>query len=152
MVMAVETGTKKENRLANRHPIFCTGADTMKIMIIDDSSVMRRILKNTLLEKGCADDVFYEAEDGEQAIELTIRNPIDIFLVDWNMPKVDGIKFVTTLRKIDHHKNTPVIMITAQAAKYNVMEAISAGVTDYLIKPVKGESLWERISTYIKGA
>ncbi len=123
----------------------------MRILIIDDSSTMRRIVKNTLVENGCCDDEFFEAGDGERALEITIGNPIDIFLVDWNMPKIDGLKLVMALRELEHHKTTPIIMITAEAAKYNVMEAISAGVTDYIIKPVKGEVLWNKISTYFKG-
>ncbi len=124
----------------------------MKIMIIDDSAVMRRILKNTLIEKGLDDSSFIEADNGERALELIIENPIDVFLVDWNMPKVDGLKFVTTIRSLVHHKNTPIIMVTAQAAKYNVIEAINAGVTDYLIKPSKGELFWEKVSSYVEGA
>jgi two-component system chemotaxis response regulator CheY len=128
------------------------GSKVVKIMIIDDSAVMRRIIRNTLLVKGLCDDFFLEAENGEMALELAINNPVDVFLVDWNMPKIDGLKLVKILRGLAHHKNTPIIMITARSAKYNVMEAVAAGVTDYIIKPVRGDTLWDKIWMYFIGA
>jgi two-component system chemotaxis response regulator CheY len=124
----------------------------MKIMIIDDSGVMRRIHKNSLIDHKINESSFIEAEDGARALELAKREKVSIFLVDWNMPKLDGLEFIKTLRKLDTYKTTPMIMITSEAAKYNVMEAINGGVTDYIVKPIKGEMLWEKIVQYVEEA
>jgi len=124
----------------------------MKIMIIDDSGVMRRVHKNSLLAHQIKESAFLEAEDGEKALELAAKEKVSIFLVDWNMPNLDGLGFVKKLRSSDAYKTTPMIMITSEAARYNVMEAIAGGVTDYIIKPIKGEMLWEKIEEYVREA
>lgn len=122
----------------------------MKFMIVDDSQVMRNIHKNTLREHNYSDDDFFEADNGETALDLSIKNNIDLFLVDWNMPGLNGLEFVKALRSIDKYRETPIIMVTSEAAKYNVMEAIDAGVTNYIVKPIQGKVLWEKISKFIK--
>ena len=122
----------------------------MKILVIDDSGVMRRIHKNTLLEQNIAESDIIEATDGEQALKIAKEQDIGIFLVDWNMPKIDGLKLVQVIRAMNKYAETPIIMITSEAAKYNVVEAINAGVTNYIIKPVRGNTLWEKIGKYIQ--
>ena len=122
----------------------------MKILIVDDSGVMRRIHKNTLMEKSISEADLIEAADGEEALKKAEENGITLFLVDWNMPKLDGLSFVKELRSKAQYKNTPVIMVTSEAAKYNVLQAISAGVTDYVVKPIQGNVLWDKISSYLK--
>ncbi len=121
----------------------------MKILIVDDSSVMRRIHKNTLMEKGIAESDILEAEDGSVALSMARAQNIGLFLVDWNMPTLNGLDFVKALRNLDVYKTTPIIMITSEAARYNVMEAIQAGVTNYVIKPIKGPTLIEKIGKYL---
>ncbi len=121
----------------------------MKFLVIDDSGVMRRIHTNTLKDHKVAEKDIFEAEDGQVAIEIAKKTEIDLFLVDWNMPKMDGLKFVQIIREIPQYKSTPIIMITSEAAKYNVVEAIKAGVTNYVIKPIKGDLLWDKLSKYI---
>lgn len=121
----------------------------MKILVIDDSGVMRRIHKNTLTEHKIAEDDIIEAADGEAALAISQSEEIRLFLVDWNMPKVDGLKLVKALRSTERYKETPIIMITSEAAKYNVMEAIQAGVTNYVVKPIRGETLWNKLSKYL---
>ena len=123
----------------------------MNILIVDDSGVMRRVHKGILLEKGIAEPDIFEAEDGKVALEVATSKPIGLFLVDWNMPKLNGLEFVRTLRGMDAYKTTPIVMITSEAAKYNVVEAVKAGVTSYVIKPIKGEALWEKIGRYLQG-
>ena len=122
----------------------------MKILIVDDSGVMRRIHINTLKEQNIAEADMVEAEDGQKALEIALKEKIDLFLLDWNMPKLNGLEFVKKLRAVDQYKQTPVIMITSEAAKYNVVEAIKAGVTNYVIKPVRGNTLWEKIGKYFE--
>ena len=121
----------------------------MKILIVDDSAVMRRIHKNTLLEQNIPEESLLEAEDGIKALKKAKAGGIDMFLVDWNMPNLDGLSFVKMLREMPEYTNTPIIMITSEAAKYNVMEAIQAGVTNYVVKPIRGTVLWDKISQYI---
>ena len=123
----------------------------MNILIVDDSGVMRRIHKGILLERGIPESDLIEAEDGRIALELANTKPIGLFLVDWNMPNLNGLEFVRTLRGMDAYKTTPIIMITSEAAKYNVVEAVKAGVTSYVIKPIKGDALWEKIGKYFQG-
>lgn len=121
----------------------------MKIMIVDDSEVMRRIHKNTLKEQNIPEESMIEAADGVEALKLAISEQIDLFLVDWNMPKLDGLSFVKKLRDMGPYGETPIIMITSEAAKYNVIEAINAGVTNYVVKPIRGTVLWDKIAPYI---
>lgn len=121
----------------------------MIILIIDDSGVMRRIHKNTLMEHGVAEQFLLEAADGQAALKLADSNTVTLFLVDWNMPKMDGLAFVKKIRDSEKYKTTPIIMVTSEAAKYNVIQAISSGVTDYVVKPIKGTILWDKISTYL---
>jgi two-component system, chemotaxis family, chemotaxis protein CheY len=123
--------------------------NNMKILILDDARVIRNFHKNTLLSHNFEEKNFYEAEDGASALSLAKNEDINLFLVDWNIPKLNGLEFVKKIRTIDKYKKTPIIMITAEAAKYNVVEAIEAGVTNYIIKPIKEETLWEKISKYI---
>lgn len=122
----------------------------MNILIIDDSGVMRRIHKNTLKEHNIAEGSLLEAADGEEALRLARENKIDLFLVDWNMPRLNGLNFVKQIRQADKYKETPMIMVTSEAAKTNVLQAISAGVTDYVVKPIQGSILWDKIQQYLQ--
>jgi two-component system chemotaxis response regulator CheY len=122
----------------------------VKILVVEDSNVMRRIHKNTLKEHNIDDDSIVEAPDGEEALRLADENDIGLFLIDWNMPKLNGLELVKNLRHISKYRETPIIMITSEAAKYNVVEAINAGVTNYVVKPVKGNTLWDKIKKYIE--
>lgn len=124
----------------------------MKVLIIDDSGVMRRIHMNALREHSVDDADMIEAENGAKALQIAKEQDIDLFLVDWNMPKLNGLQLVQTLRSMDRYETTPIIMITSEAAKYNVVEAIKVGVTNYIVKPVKGDRIWEKIGKYFTGA
>jgi two-component system, chemotaxis family, chemotaxis protein CheY len=121
----------------------------MNVLIVDDSAVMRRIHKNTLIENGVPEQGLLEAADGQTALKIAAAKPIKLFLVDWNMPKMDGFQLVKALRAMPQYAQTPIIMITSEAAKYNVVEAINAGVTNYVVKPIKGDILWQKLSMYI---
>jgi two-component system chemotaxis response regulator CheY len=121
----------------------------MKILVIEDSGVMRRIHKNTLLSNHVNEEDIIEAKDGHEALEIADEQDIGLFLVDWNMPKLNGLTLVKYLRSMDKYQETPIIMITSEAAKYNVMEAIDAGVTNYIVKPIKGDLLWNKIKEYV---
>jgi two-component system chemotaxis response regulator CheY len=122
----------------------------MKVLIIYDSQVMRRIHRNVLLEHKIPEEDLIEAADGAEALELANTHKIEMFLVDWNMPKVDGFELVKAIRAMGRYATTPIIMITSEAARYNVVDAIKVGVTNYVVKPIKGDLLWKKLSKYIE--
>ena len=113
----------------------------MKILTVDDSSTMRRIIKNTLNRLGYTDVV--EAEHGVDA--LAKMAGVELVLTDWNMPEMDGLTFVKALRSNPQYKDIPIIMVTTEAAKKEILEAIKAGVTDYIVKPFTPDTLREKI-------
>lgn len=122
----------------------------MKFLIIDDSMVIRNIHKNALKENHISDEDILEADNGVAAMEIAEKENIGLFLVDWNMPGINGLDFIKKLRGMQKYAETPVIMVTSEAAKYNVMEAIDAGATNYIVKPIHGDVLWKKISKYVK--
>jgi len=113
----------------------------MKIMLVDDSRTIRNIEKNVLAQLGYTDIV--EAGDGLEALNLVAAQMPDLFLVDWNMPNMDGLTLVKNLRA--KNKQVPIIMVTTEAEKSRVIEAIKAGVNNYVVKPFTAETLGEKI-------
>ncbi len=116
----------------------------MKIITIDDSSTMRRIIKNTLQRIGYGSDVL-EAEDGKQALDILSQNKVDLIITDWNMPNMDGLTFVKKIRSMSEWDDVPIIMVTTEAAKEDILEALKAGVNNYIVKPFTPEVLKEKI-------
>ncbi len=118
----------------------------MNILVVDDSRIMRNIIKNTLDNSGKYGKIrFFEAQDGITAFREITDNFIDILLLDWNMPRLNGLDLVKKLRRIEAFESLPIIMITSEAAKYNVIEALKAGVSDYVVKPVPEKKLLQKI-------
>jgi two-component system chemotaxis response regulator CheY len=118
----------------------------MTILVVDDSRIMRNIIKNSLTQIPRFSNVdILEAGDGTEAWRILESKAIDLLLLDWNMPLLNGIELVKRMRKDDRFKALPIVMITSEAAKYNVIEAVKAGVNDYLVKPVSDRSLLEKI-------
>lgn len=122
----------------------------MNILVVDDSTVMRRIHVNLLIDIGFEKDSIYEAADGEEALNLCLKHHFNLFLLDWNMPGINGLDFTKKIRSIDQYKKVPIIMVTSEAAKYSVVQAIQAGVTNYVVKPIKPNVLIDKIEKYIK--
>lgn len=114
----------------------------MKILLVDDSRTIRSIQKTVLKQLGHEDVV--EAGDGLEALTAIGAARPDLMLVDWNMPNMDGITLVRKVREKD--KNLPIIMCTTEAEKTRVIEAVKAGVNDYVVKPFTVESLAEKIT------
>ena len=114
----------------------------MKIMLVDDSRTIRNIQKKVLAKLGFNDIV--EAADGVEALAAYKESPPDLMLVDWNMPNMDGITLVKTIRQMD--KSIPMIMCTTEAEKSRVVEALRAGVNNYMVKPFTAETLSEKIN------
>jgi two-component system chemotaxis response regulator CheY len=114
----------------------------MRILLIDDSKTMRNIQKSVLKQLGYTE--IEEACDGQDALsKIGSFNP-ELCLVDWNMPNMDGLTFVKKFRETD--KSTPLIMVTTEAEKARVIEAIKAGVNNYVVKPFTPDLLSERIT------
>jgi two-component system chemotaxis response regulator CheY len=122
----------------------------MRILIVDDSSTMRRIIGNVVQQLGVAKDDFDEAEDGVVAWKLfKDNNNYDVVLTDWNMPNMNGLELVKTIRGVN--KEIPIVMITTEGGKGEVITALKAGVNNYIVKPFSAEVLKEKLDGLVKG-
>ncbi len=119
----------------------------MKILVVDDFSTMRRIIRNILREIGYNN--VDEADDGSTALEKLKGGGFDFVVTDWNMPIMPGIELLKEIRKDEKLRRTPVLMVTAEAAKENVVTAVQAGVDNYIVKPFTAAALKERIDLII---
>ena len=106
------------------------------IMIVDDSRIMRNTVKG-VFSGGETIYNFVEAQDGKEALALLEVQTVDLILLDWNMPRLSGIDFLKQIRAMSQYKDLPIIMVTSEAAKFNVIEALKNGATDYITKPIK---------------
>ncbi len=104
----------------------------MKILMVDDSKTMLRIEKNVLQKLGLNAEIV-EAYDGEDGWEKYQQDKYDLIMVDWNMPKMTGIELVKKIRAVD--KETKIVMVTSESEKSHIIEAIKAGVNQYIVKP-----------------
>ncbi|MCD6150977.1 MAG: chemotaxis response regulator CheY [Deltaproteobacteria bacterium] len=115
----------------------------MKILIVDDFSTMRRIIKNILRQLGFTN--VQEADDGVTAWPKIQSEPFDLIVTDWNMPKMSGLELLKAIRSDENLKDLPVLMVTAEALKENIIEAVKAGVSNYIVKPFTAETLQEKL-------
>jgi len=123
----------------------------MKILIVDDSSTMRRIIGNVVGQLGVSKEDFDEAEDGVVAWDLCQKNKYDVILTDWNMPNMNGLELVKHIRSAgSQHIKTPTIMITTEGGKSEVITALKAGVNNYIVKPFNAPTLKEKLDPFFK--
>lgn len=122
----------------------------MKILVVDDFSTMRRIIKNLLKELGFTN--LEEADDGQTALPLLRQGNFDFLVTDWNMPGMTGIDLLRAVRADPNLASLPVLMVTAEAKREQIIEAAQSGVNGYVVKPfsaqtlkVKMEKVFERI-------
>ena len=120
----------------------------MKILIVDDSSTMRRIIGNVVQQLGIKKDDFDEAADGLEAWNLFQKNQYDVVLTDWNMPNMNGLDLVKHIRSVD--KKVPIVMITTEGGKGEVITALKAGVNNYIVKPFNAETLKAKLDPFFK--
>ena len=121
------------------------GYETRKVMVVDDSSVMRQIIKNNLKQLGFELTNLLDAGDGEEALEKISGEEVDLVISDWNMPRMTGIDFLKAIRSDGVLKETPFLMVTSEADKEKIMEAVQAGVNQYIVKPFNANQLEEKI-------
>ncbi|MDX9858145.1 MAG: response regulator [candidate division Zixibacteria bacterium] len=121
----------------------------LKILAVDDSPTMRRIIINTLKRAGFQNVV--EANDGKDALAKMKVEPVNFVITDWNMPEMDGLTFVTTLRSMEEYKNLPILMVTTRSVKDDILEAMKAGVNNYIVKPFTPDTLKEKIESILAG-
>lgn len=115
----------------------------MKILIVDDFSTMRRIIKNLLRDIGFTNTV--EADDGITAIPILNSGSIDFLVTDWNMPGMTAIDLLRHVRADEKLRSLPVLMVTAEAKREQIIEAAQAGVNGYVVKPFTALALKEKI-------
>lgn len=115
----------------------------MRILVVDDFATMRRIVKNILRQLGYNNVV--EADDGTTALTKLKTDKIEFVITDWNMPKMSGLELLKEIRSTDAWKDTPVLMVTAEALQENIVAAIKAGVSNYVVKPFDASTLSDKI-------
>jgi two-component system chemotaxis response regulator CheY len=115
------------------------------ILVVDDSYIMRNIVKNTfdLLKIPCS---YLESGNGNEAFRILLSQSVDMVLLDWNIPGLSGIDFLKKIRSIEQYKSIPIIMITSESAKLNVIEAIKAGATAYITKPINTKVFIDKVA------
>jgi two-component system chemotaxis response regulator CheY len=120
----------------------------MKVLVVDDFATMRKIVRNILKQIGFEN--ITEAEDGSVALRMIKSEQMGLVVTDWNMPNMTGLDLLKEIRKNPQTANTPVLMVTAEGLKENVMDAVKAGVNNYVVKPFTAEVLQEKIETIFR--
>jgi len=118
----------------------------MKILVVDDFSTMRRIVRNLLVELGFSNGLIQEADDGENALTMLRNNAFDMVVTDWNMPNMTGIDLLRAIRAEPALKCLSVLMVTAENNRDQIIAAAQAGVNGYIVKPFTAVTLQEKLS------
>ena len=116
----------------------------LTVLIVDDFITMRRIVRKILRDLDFEDIV--EAEDGSAAMEVLQKTSVDLIISDWNMPKMTGLELLKQVRSTENLKDIPFLMLTAEAQKENIVEAIKAKVSNYIVKPFTAAGLQEKLA------
>ena len=119
--------------------------EAVKMLIVDDSSVMRKIVERSLRQAGIAIAQVFEAGNGSEALDVLRKETVDLVLSDINMPVMDGLEFVRQLSGIENAQGVPVIMITTEGSESHVVEAISCGARGYIRKPFTPDQVKEHV-------
>ena len=120
----------------------------LRILVVDDSPTMRRILLNTIQKAGYS-QVKY-AEDGKDALAKLLAGEYDLVMTDWNMPNMNGLELTAAVRKEDTLKETPILMVTTRNMKEDIVNAIKSGVNGYIVKPFDAKTLNAKIAEIIR--
>jgi two-component system, chemotaxis family, chemotaxis protein CheY len=120
----------------------------IKILVVDDFATMRKVIRNLLKQVGYENIV--EAEDGVTALRVLKSQKVDLIVSDWNMPNMTGLELLKTVRADEELKPTPFLMVTAEALQDNVIAAVKAGVSNYIVKPFTAEVLNDKIKKILE--
>lgn len=120
----------------------------IKILVVDDFATMRKVIRNLLKQVGYENIV--EAEDGVIALKILKSQKIDLVVSDWNMPNMTGLELLKAVRSDEDLKSTPFLMVTAEALQDNVIAAVKAGVSNYIVKPFTAETLNDKITKILE--
>jgi two-component system chemotaxis response regulator CheY len=120
----------------------------LKILVVDDSATMRRIVLNALKEGGYTDII--EASDGKDALEKLMTDKIDFIITDWNMPNMSGLEFTRAVRSETFIQHIPILMVTTRGVKQDIVEALQARVNNYIVKPFTPQLLKEKIEQIVR--
>ena len=123
-------------------------SNELKFLVVDDFSTMRRIVKNLLQELGYQN--VQEADDGQTALPMLKTGNFDFVITDWNMPQMPGLDLLKAVRADDSLKHLPVLMVTAEAKREQIVEAAQAGVSGYVIKPFTAQTLSEKLNKILQ--
>jgi two-component system chemotaxis response regulator CheY len=124
----------------------------LRALIIDDSSVMRKIVERSLRQAGLELSEVREASNGAEALTLLAKSAVDLILCDINMPVMDGLEFVRRLKEVDTAKAVPVVMITTEGGEAHVVQALSAGARGYIRKPFTPDQVKQHVFPLVDGA
>jgi two-component system chemotaxis response regulator CheY len=122
----------------------------MPILVVDDFKSMRSLIKSLLRKLGFENVI--EADDGDEAWRLLNEEDVEMIISDWNMPNMKGIDLLRKVRSSDEFKNMPFLMVTAEGFKENVIEAVKAGVSGYIVKPFSPQALQDKIDKILSKA
>ena len=122
----------------------------VRILIVDDFATMRRVIRNLLEELGYSIKKMREAENGREAMEILDEAEIDLVVLDWNMPETPGIETLRWLRKHETRSQIPVLMVTAEATREQIVEAAEIGVNAYILKPFTADTLRKKLDVIFR--
>ena len=125
--------------------------NALSVLIVDDSSVMRKIVDRSLRQAGLELKQVLEASNGVEALSRVQQNRVDLILTDINMPTMDGLEFVRQLQAVENAKGVPIVMITTEAGESQVVSALSSGARGYIRKPFTPDQIKERIIPLLQG-
>ena len=121
----------------------------MNVLIVDDFATMRRILRNILRQIGFTS--ITEADNGKAALTELKKQQFGLILCDWNMPEMSGFELLQNLKSDEELKDVPFVMVTAEAKKENIIDAVKAGVSSYVVKPFTAETIGEKLKKVFDG-
>lgn len=121
---------------------------SMNVLVVDDMASMRRIIKNILKTKGFTNII--EADDGTSALTELKDKTFGLIISDWNMPQMTGIELLKKVRGTEEYKDIPFVMVTAEGQKKNVVDAVQAGVSQYIVKPFTPEQIIQKLEFIFK--
>jgi two-component system chemotaxis response regulator CheY len=121
-----------------------------EILVVDDSAAIRKILQRVLRQTGMSIGAIYEAGDGQEALETLKKRKIDLVLSDINMPKMDGLQLLASVRASPEWRNIPVVMITTEGGETRVAEAVKLGASGYVRKPFTADQIKEKLTGFLE--